>query len=349
MGFVSPLRLNSQDELLSRVSLDLSGLSKREAGDEKLQFYLGFIFGWSSGIYRLERQWHQRGRAYITVVPVPPEFREWQKTKEHTGGPIAIRVRKGITHSDGTLFSSIYNICIWESWHWNMKLFVLWQGGRSNDWDVQVDDYTIFIIRPDMQRDWSLRERRAVLSPWCGTRKSISRGPHGLRKLHLYIGLIILNDQYYSQHPNILSRNVGLNLAYSGIRLATIPRSSAAWSTSRSGDKWYKDSLIMGGFGRAGFFVYLLLLIIALSVWLCRKRDTNSSSAVPKVAVVTYTGTVPQGVVSRVGPLLQERDQSPNNEPHLQPVVLGRWFCCTHSTWWISEGGILHHWREHWH
>ena len=79
------------DELLSRLSLNHSALSKREAGEEKLQFYLGFILDGAleytdlrdSGISEV---------AYVTVVPFPPEFQEWQETREHTGGSIAIRV-----------------------------------------------------------------------------------------------------------------------------------------------------------------------------------------------------------------------------------------------------------------
>ena len=97
MVCVTPV-IDVPDELLSRVPLNLSRLSKREAGDEKLQFYLGFIL---DGVmeYTDLRNSGISEQAYITVVPVPPEFQKWQKTREHIGGPIAIRVRKGITHT----------------------------------------------------------------------------------------------------------------------------------------------------------------------------------------------------------------------------------------------------------
>ena len=81
------------DQLLNRLSLNQSALSKSEAGDEKLQFHVGFSL---DGVleYTDLRISCISEQAYITVVPIPPEFQEWQKTREYTGGPIAINVRK---------------------------------------------------------------------------------------------------------------------------------------------------------------------------------------------------------------------------------------------------------------
>ena len=82
------------DELLSRVPLDVSAPS----GDEKLQFYLGFVL---DGVleYRDLRDSGISEQAYITVIPFPPEFQGWEEARDDTGGPITIRVRKDTSHT----------------------------------------------------------------------------------------------------------------------------------------------------------------------------------------------------------------------------------------------------------
>ena len=84
-------------------------------------------------------------------------------------------------------------------------------------------------------------------------------------------------------------------------------------------DKWHEDPLILGGFG-AGFFV-LLLLMFALSVWWCRKRDASSSREFPKAHLATSTGTgQAQDDVSGMSAVMRN-NQSPNEPVYLEPVV----------------------------
>ena len=92
MVCLSPV-IELPDKLLNRLSLDQSALSKSKAGDEKLQFHVGFSL---DGVleYTDLRDSGISEQAYVTVIPIPPEFQGWQETTEHTGGPIAISVRK---------------------------------------------------------------------------------------------------------------------------------------------------------------------------------------------------------------------------------------------------------------
>ena len=156
------------DELLTRLSLIQSALSKSEAGDEKLQFHVGFSLDGvlqytdlrDSGISEL---------AYVTVVPIPPEFQGWQEAREYTGGPIAIHVREGNkhrqththTHTHTLTHACTNNIYIYGE---KLKNLLFMTGRASDDWMYSTRLHYLH-IRSDMCKDRSLRERGAMLSP----------------------------------------------------------------------------------------------------------------------------------------------------------------------------------------